>query len=199
MYHPSPKAAQLSAKRYLFSPWFLLLGKVRACEWEFTCPSYAGYCQRNPLPSCLIQNTEVCCVIVWVILGEQQVGLSEGMKRVWILRSACTLDSLGNSPISLWAFLTFDSPPNGPQAPPRLHVPHLHTHNPSWPAPCACSQWQQEWALQRTSECLQKLAALCEIPRNNAKLNVHHCRKKNKREAVNMCPDYAVLREGIKL
>ena len=71
-------------------------------------------------------------------------------------------------------------------------APHgqLHVHAPNG---------SKNEPLQRTSEWLQKLAALREIQRNNAKLNVHHCPKKNKREAVNMCPDYAVLREGIKL
>lgn len=46
-----PKAAQLSAKRDLLSPWFLPWEKVRVCEWALSFLSYVGCCQRDPLLS----------------------------------------------------------------------------------------------------------------------------------------------------
>lgn len=56
-HHPSPWAAQLSAKRALVSPWFPE-GKVRAHEWVPRFPSCIRCWQRGPFFSHSIQRMQ---------------------------------------------------------------------------------------------------------------------------------------------
>ena len=76
--HPSLKAAQLSAKKNLFSWQFLLQLRVRAWDFQAT---HAACCLRDPILFHPVQNTKVCCVTGGgEELIEQQPWLSKGIK-----------------------------------------------------------------------------------------------------------------------
>lgn len=56
--HPSPRQHNSILKH--LQCWRFLQEELRACEWVPRFLSYEGCCQRRPLASCSIQNTEMC-------------------------------------------------------------------------------------------------------------------------------------------
>lgn len=59
--YPYPKVAQLSDKRAP-QPIISSIGELKVYEWTAGFPGCVGCCQKTPLLSCPIQNTEVSCM-----------------------------------------------------------------------------------------------------------------------------------------
>ena len=150
---------QLSPKRALLGPCFLLWGKVRAWEWMPRFPSCMGCCQKGSFVPCPVQSTESWTA--WLEGNEQLGELQPGLKTDGDPTSHIT-DSIGRpaykplGKLHLWISLTV------PLAPPVLHMPHPHTHTPptTWPAPCVSSRdWRE--ICRRLVGTYNKLAQTC--------------------------------------
>lgn len=109
-------------------PWFLLWGKMMACEWVPGFPSLVGPCQRGPFPSCHIQSTESWAA--WLsnmtdwrnCSWDSEQNICRGQGSFWAHQDS-TRRPVYEPPVMSCPQI----PPPGPLAPTAFHVPHPHT------------------------------------------------------------------------
>lgn len=127
-HHPSPKVAQLIAKRGLLSLWLLPQGKLRASEWVPSFPSYVGHHKRDPffLISPRILRYAARVGSVWEKISQASL---KALKSHISYSPCCTL----HQEACQWAIgnISPTDPPAGPQVD-QVHGKLMHTppHHP---------------------------------------------------------------------
>ena len=165
--HPSPKAAQINAKRDLR---FLLRGRmsVSVSTWL---PSCAECYQRGPLLSHPIQYTEVCGT-TW---GQKGTGRTADQALRGHQRDTnptnCFVESIRKTAHKLLGVSHLQISPAGPRAPQALHLPQPHL-----PPSCGwfpvCPPRVVNGSLCRQLVSMgRKLAQLCKIGREHTNLS----------------------------
>ena len=180
--HPSPKAAQLSAKT--FSTFNFSNGrKLRTCEWVPSFPSCVGCCQR--CTHFFLTPFRILRYTAWLKRREGQDIRSQGSQKrskrngsYWMLcrlhQEACPWASEDASPAD---------PPIGLWAIPVHHVPHMcmhactHTHTHIHTVACSQCKFPRvaSMKLRRwlVSTC-RNPAQLCGIGRKHTNLRTQH-------------------------
>lgn len=125
--HPSPRQHNSILKH--LQCWRFLQEELRACEWVPRFLSYEGCCQRRPLASCSIQNTEMCYMTKgWGGARRRAARAIKGPKGIHILLTTMKTVS-GISTTSHWGCLICKSQLDNRY--PQHCIAHPHTPLPS--------------------------------------------------------------------